>query len=63
MAPFVAHLEFPPGPALETAKLAILAASGIAGVGGYGLGRLVLGVERRPEAAETAAEAEGSPEV
>lgn len=63
MALFVAQLAFPPGPMLETAKLAILVASGIAGVGGYVLGRRVLGVERRPEAAETEAEAEASHEV
>lgn len=59
MALFVAQLAFVPGPTLETAKLAILAASVIAGVGGYLLGRSVLGTERRPEAAQTAAEAEG----
>lgn len=63
MALFVAQLAFPPGAALETAKLAILAASAVAGVGGYVLGRRVLGAERHPEAAETAAEAEASHEV
>lgn len=63
MALFVAQLAFPPGPELETAKLAILAASGVAGVAGYVLGRLVLGNDRRPDAAETAAEAEASHDV
>lgn len=53
MALFIAQLAFPPGPHLETAKLAILAASGCAGVGGFLLGR---GVLSRP------AEAEGSTE-
>ncbi|MDP2306835.1 MAG: Na+/H+ antiporter NhaA [Pseudomonadota bacterium] len=63
MALFVAQLAFPPGPALETAKLAILAASGVAGVAGYALGRLVLGVGRRSEGAATNAEAEASTEM
>ena len=63
MALFVAQLAFPAGPALETAKLAILAASCVAGLGGYVLGRMVLGVGARAEAAATAAEAEASHEV
>ncbi|MDP2316433.1 MAG: Na+/H+ antiporter NhaA [Pseudomonadota bacterium] len=63
MALFVAQLAFPPGEALETAKLAILAASAIAGVGGYVLGRLVLGTGKRAGGAATAAEAEASTEV
>ena len=63
MALFVAQLAFPPGPALETAKLAILAASGIAGIGGYVLGRLVLGEGGRAGAAATAEDAEASHEV
>jgi NhaA family Na+:H+ antiporter len=47
MAIFVAGLAFPPGPHLETAKLAILTASAVAGVAGLALGRLLL-----PAAAE-----------
>lgn len=62
MALFVAQLAFPAGPMLETAKLAILAASGVAGVGGYGWGRLVLGTART-EGAKTLVEAETSTEV
>jgi Na+:H+ antiporter, NhaA family len=39
MSLFIAQLAFPPGPALDTSKLAILVASGVAIVGGltYGL--------------------------
>lgn len=60
MALFVAQLAFPSGPTLETAKLAILLASLLAGVGGYLVGRVVLGANRHPDAALTAAEAESS---
>lgn len=57
MALFIAQLAFPPGPALETAKLAILAASVCAGLLGYAVGRMVL--TRSPDAARTHEEAEG----
>ena len=62
MALFVAQLGFPPGPELETAKLAIFAASACAGVVGYVLGRLVLKPSLEPGVARTAAEAESSTE-
>jgi NhaA family Na+:H+ antiporter len=42
MALFIASLAFPPGELLETAKLAILCASAVAGLGGLAVGRLVL---------------------
>jgi len=42
MALFIAQLAFPPGPLLETAKLAILCASAIAGVVAFVVGRLTL---------------------
>lgn len=42
MALFIAQLAFPPGPELETAKLAVLVASAVAGIVGFGLGRRVL---------------------
>ncbi len=56
MALFIAQLAFPPGPALETAKLAILAASLCAGVVGFAVGRGVL--HRSDGGAHTEAEAE-----
>lgn len=62
MALFIAQLAFPPGAILETAKLAILVASGVAGVGGYVLGRALLGPGARADAATTASEAETSTE-
>jgi Na+:H+ antiporter, NhaA family len=43
MSLFVAELAFPAGPLLETAKLAVLAASGAAGVLGLAAGILILG--------------------
>jgi NhaA family Na+:H+ antiporter len=61
MALFIAQLAFPPGPVLETAKLAVLVASAGAGVAGYLVGTRVL--KRSPEAAPTEAAAEGSSEV
>lgn len=61
MALFIAQLAFPPGPALETAKFAILAASAVAGVVGFVAGRGVLG--REAGGARTVVEAEGSAEV
>jgi NhaA family Na+:H+ antiporter len=62
MSIFIAQLAFPPGPLLETAKLAILAASGTAIVLGYFGGRLAL---RRPadDGYASAAEAERGVEV
>lgn len=62
MALFVAHLAFPAGPELETAKLAIFAASAFAGVLGYALGSVVLRSELDPGVAQTASEAESSTE-
>lgn len=62
MALFVAQLAFPAGPLLETAKFAILSASGIAGVLGYMLGKMVLPASRS-EGAKTLVEAETSTEV
>jgi NhaA family Na+:H+ antiporter len=59
MALFIAQLAFTPGAdALETSKLGILAASGLAAVFGYGLGRLVLPTAYAADAApdEVAAE-------
>jgi NhaA family Na+:H+ antiporter len=59
MALFVAGLAFPPGPDLETAKLAILAASAVAGVVGLAAGRLLLPAAPS-EGAASAAAAEAS---
>lgn len=59
MALFVAGLAFPPGPNLETAKLAILAASAVAGVVGLAVGRLLLPAAPS-EGAASAAAAEAS---
>jgi NhaA family Na+:H+ antiporter len=42
MSLFIAQLAFPPGPLLETAKLAILVASTVAGVAGLIYGRVTL---------------------
>lgn len=63
MALFIAQLAFPPGPALETAKLGILAASLCAGVVGFAVGRVVLRPSREPGAARTVAEAESRTEA
>ena len=60
MALFIAQLAFPPGPLLETAKLAILCASAIAGLSAFVIGRKVLRLEGVPEAARSETEAEGS---
>lgn len=62
MALFIAQLAFPPGPALETAKLGILAASFCAGVLGYFAGRVVLSSAGRT-GARSVAEAEASTQV
>ena len=63
MALFVAGLAFPPGPTLETAKLAVLCASLCAGVLGLAAGRLLLPEAPLPDAAKTEEEAETSTEV
>lgn len=63
MALFIAQLAFPPGPALETAKLGILAASLGAGLVGYAVGRAVLRRQQVPGAARTEAEAESATDV
>jgi len=60
MALFIAQLAFPPGPLLETAKLAILCASGIAGVASFIVGRRTLGSERAVGTASCESEAERS---
>lgn len=63
MALFVAQLAFPPGPLLETAKLAILTGSGMAGIVGYLVGRVRLQGGVGDGGARSAAEAEASTEV
>lgn len=63
MALFIAQLAFPPGPMLETAKLAILAASVVAGVGALVVGRGVLPAQFDARAAATEREAEVSTET
>jgi NhaA family Na+:H+ antiporter len=60
MALFVAQLAFPPGPLLETAKLAILFGSGIAGALSLVLGYRILTTEHESGSAATDAEAEAS---
>ncbi|MBI3207028.1 MAG: Na+/H+ antiporter NhaA [Myxococcales bacterium] len=62
MSLFVAGLAYPPGPMLETAKLAVLAGSTTAAVGGLLLGRAVLPREVDRGAAPTAYDAETSTE-
>jgi len=54
MSLFIAQLAFPPGPLLETAKLAILVGSFVAAVAGLAIGALVL----RPPTTAPASEAE-----
>jgi NhaA family Na+:H+ antiporter len=58
MALFIAQLAFPPGPMLETAKLAILCGSAMAAVVGYATGAAVLSERGEPGAATTCSEAE-----
>jgi NhaA family Na+:H+ antiporter len=58
MALFIAQLAFPPGPLLETAKLAILCGSGLAGASSLVLGYRILKVGSQLGAATTDAEAE-----
>lgn len=56
---FISFLAFPGGALLETAKLAILVASGTAGAMSLVAGRVLLPAVCSPESAATAAEAEG----
>lgn len=42
MSLFIAQLAFPPGPLLETAKLAILVGSFVAAVAGLAMGKVAL---------------------
>jgi NhaA family Na+:H+ antiporter len=58
MALFVAQLAFPPGALLETAKLAILAASTAAGALSLAVGFAVLSPRAAPGAARSLVEAE-----
>jgi NhaA family Na+:H+ antiporter len=58
MALFIAQLAFPPGPMLETAKLAILCGSALAAIIGYATGAVVLSERDEPGAATSCSEAE-----
>ena len=60
MALFIAQLAFPPGPLLETAKLAILCGSGLAGLLSLFAGYRILKVSDSSGSAATEAEAESS---
>jgi len=60
MALFIAQLAFPAGPLLETAKLAILCGSAVAGVLSLLAGRRVLEVVQTPGAALSEPDAESS---
>jgi NhaA family Na+:H+ antiporter len=60
MALFIAQLAFPAGPLLETAKLAILSSSGLAGGLALLVGYRILRTGDRSNAATTEGEAEGS---
>jgi NhaA family Na+:H+ antiporter len=60
MALFIAQLAFPPGTLLETAKLAILCGSGLAGALSLLAGYRILKGDHSPGTAMTEAEAEGS---
>jgi NhaA family Na+:H+ antiporter len=60
MALFIAQLAFPPGPLLETAKLAILCASALAGVVSFVVGMKTLRPEREEGTATRESEAEAS---
>lgn len=62
MALFIAGLALPPGPMLETAKLAILCGSLVAAVVALAVGRVCLEPRLEAGAAQTAAEAERSTE-
>ncbi len=50
MAIFIAELAFPPGPALQTAKLGVLAGSALAGVVAVWAGRILLPAPVAPDA-------------
>lgn len=63
MALFIAQLAFVDPAKLSAAKLGVLAASGIAGLLGLGLGRALLRAGEHPDAAQTADDAEGSTEL
>jgi NhaA family Na+:H+ antiporter len=60
MALFIAGLAFPPGPLLETAKLAILCGSALAGVVALVAGYRILPIQHAAGAAPTDADAEAS---
>ena len=60
MALFIAQLAFPPGTLLETAKLAILCGSGLAGALSLLVGYRILKADKGSDAASTEAEAEAS---
>lgn len=60
MALFIAQLAFAPGPLLETAKLAILCASAIAGLSSFVIGARTLRAESQPGMASCEADAEAS---
>ncbi len=60
MALFISQLAFPPGPLLETAKLAILCGSVLAGVLSLFAGYRILKTDHGPGIATTDAEAEAS---
>jgi NhaA family Na+:H+ antiporter len=62
MALFIAQLAFPSGSLLETAKLAILSGSALAGIVSVCAGHRLLKLTRVPGIAETEAEAETSTE-
>lgn len=63
MALFLAQLAFPPGPLLETAKLAVLCGSACAAVLGLIAGRLILPSALADGAAATSLEAETATDV
>jgi NhaA family Na+:H+ antiporter len=58
MALFIAQLAFPPGPLLETAKLAILCGSAAAAIIGYAAGQMLLSERYEPGTASSCSEAE-----
>ena len=62
MALFIAQLAFPPGPLLETAKLAILVGSAAAALVAFLSARFLLGKQPTPGAAATVEAAEASTE-
>jgi len=60
MALFIAQLAFPPGPLLETAKLAILLGSALAALIAFASARFLLGPQPHAGGAQTAEAAEAS---